>query len=168
MASGVALIPAAIGTIITGAVAIRDFYVYMTSEKVGDDDITIPAVISDDDTEDIGNRRIALGTDSDLHNFAYNPKINAIPYNDKDRPWADASSTWTQIMMELIVFGNDPNTSFHFNLTTSSGRLDDPINMQVHKNSITIKEFNFVRKLYPHKTTFYIKSGTIYKETQPK
>lgn len=68
--------------------------------------------------------------------------------------------------MKIIAL--DPNVTFHFKLSTPRGRVDVPVNLKVNANKYTTMEFNLVRTLFPHKTTFYLKSGSEYKPTIPK
>ena len=62
------------------------------------------------------------------------------------------------------MIGLLPNSTFHFNLSTRKGRLDDPTNLKVHANKITTMEFETVKSLFPNKTYYYEKSGSYYKQ----
>ncbi|OUJ69392.1 hypothetical protein BXP70_26510 [Hymenobacter crusticola] len=121
-----------------------------------------PVTIADMTTNDNQEYKIALGVDDDLANFSM--KMNFIPYMNN---WAEASESREAIKKKIIAIGMLKNTSFHFNLHTNKGRFDDLININSNKNATTRMEYFLVRDYFPHKTTFYRKSGTIYKKEIP-
>ncbi|GGG60520.1 SpvB/TcaC N-terminal domain-containing protein [Hymenobacter glacieicola] len=107
--------------------------------------------------------RIALGVTEQLKYFS--EKVQAIPYT---AGWSNTSDPWEVIQSNIIALGMQPNVTFHFNLSLpGGGRIDDPRSLQA-SNKITVKEFLLVSSLFPNKTTFWIRSGSIYKPTQPK
>ncbi len=103
--------------------------------------------------------RIALGVDGLLADFS--SQVGAIPYYGG---WANASDEKAAIIASIIALGQKPGTTFHFNLSALNGsKVNDPLNLKIFDNSYTTAEFKTVISLFPEKTYFYIKSGTIYK-----
>ena len=106
--------------------------------------------------------RIALGVDEYLNDFAF--KVNALPYS-KWGAFIPSETTPEAYRAAVIALGMQENTTFHFNLSTPRGRLDTPANLQAYRGSITTTEYQTVRSLFNNKTTYYVRSGSIYKPT---
>ncbi len=88
-----------------------------------------------------------------------------MPYN---AGWANASDDANTVLVKIITIAiTNPNATFHFNLTAENGRVDDPINQKVYAGKHTTLEFQTLMRLFPQRTTFYVKSGSVYKKTVP-
>jgi len=63
----------------------------------------------------------------------------------------------------------NPSLSFHFNLSNINGRIDNPVNLAANAGKVTTVEFVTIMSspYLKAKTTFYVRSGTIYKPTTP-
>ncbi|MGD1843499.1 MAG: hypothetical protein ACFB0B_21800, partial [Thermonemataceae bacterium] len=123
-------------------------------------DVAVPKT----DTKTPKEYRVALGVEEYLQDFS--KKVGAISY--KVGGFLNLVETRESLTAKIIALGNQPNVTFHFNLSTPSGPVTDPVNMQVHPDSYTLIEYQIVSKLFPHKTTFYTKSGSIYKPINKK
>ena len=118
--------------------------------------------------------KIALGVqdDNELFNFAYSPKVQALPYTEWGQlgihlPDQSAAS----FQAALMKLGNMPNVEFHFNLSVPGrGLVNDPVNLKSNASKVTTAEFLIIKTFFNHpdKTTFYYKSGTIYKPYNKK
>ena len=96
--------------------------------------------------------RIALGVDEYLDEFAID--VNAIPYSK----WAKGIPTTPEAYRAALIFiAMIPNTSFHFNLATLRGRVDNPTNLLLNKKSFTTIEYQTTQGMFPHKTKTYFK-----------
>lgn len=72
------------------------------------------------------------------------------------------------IIATIVTLSQNPETTFHFNLTALNGKINDPVNMSVYRDKITTAEYLTVMRLFKNKATFYIKSGSIYKPVTVK
>lgn len=110
--------------------------------------------------------RIALGTNQDLNDFA--EKVGALPYKDwgSFQPQSTTGSAYAQSIVAMAEAF--PNLTFHFNLTDAKtgNRIDQTY--EKFPTAITSTEFKVIFMLYKERTTFYIKSGSIYKPIQIK
>ena len=73
------------------------------------------------------------------------------------------STTAAAYRSAIIAIGLRPDTHFHFNLSTPKGLLTTPTNLSSYAGSITTAEYAVIMAMFQYKTTFYIKSGSIYK-----
>ena len=92
-------------------------------------------------------------------------KVGAAPYKEWGAfqppvPTPEAFSS-AIIMMGLA----NPNLTFHFNLTDglTGNRIDKTANDSNFAHKVTTAEFNTVVSFFSNRTTFYVKSGSIYK-----
>ena len=108
--------------------------------------------------EDDSPIRIALGVDAFLNDFS--AKVMALPLKAGYIEQFDEKET---IIASIMALGQKPNVTFHFNLSTLNGKVNDPFNLSHHSDKVTTAEFLTVMSLFKDKTTFYVKSGTIYK-----
>jgi len=122
-------------------------------------DIVIPA-----EPEPLVERRIALGVHHQLYDFG--TKVSALPYNLDG--WANVFDSKETVITKLLAVGLLPNVTFHFNLSSDNGRIDSPVNQSVFGNKITLAELKIITTFFMYKTTFYIKSGSIYKPIKIK
>jgi hypothetical protein len=116
--------------------------------------------------------RIALGVEHDLINFSIQTRSMSYKgYGDSaGNGWGDfAAKRVTQgaYMAAIIAMAEaHPDLTFHFNLSLrNGGRIEK--NMARFKGAITTAEFMVVTLRYMDRTTFYKRSGSIYKPTQP-
>lgn len=103
---------------------------------------------------------IALSVSEYLKEFA--SFTGSVPYYN----WGGVmpiETTAAAYSAAIIALGRLPNVHFNFNLSTPTGLVNDPINLSTRSNAITTAEFLTVFTLFREKTTFWIKSGTIYK-----
>lgn len=107
---------------------------------------------------------IALGIDHFLIDFAI--QTGSVPYSAWGAYMPDATTS-TAYRDAIIAMGMMPNTHFHFNLSSPNGRIDSPMNLSINSGSVTTMEFKTIMTLFQNKTTFYEKSGSIYKKTIP-
>jgi len=63
----------------------------------------------------------------------------------------------------VALANSNPNLTFHFNLTTANGGRIDRTFMN-HPNAITTTEYKILSTVYRNRTTFYTKSGNVYKK----
>ncbi len=114
-------------------------------------------------------RRLALGVDEYLEQFAAAPNVQALPYKEwgADQPSQTTADAYSNAIRRL---GMMPNVTFHFLLSTPRGRLDTPLNLRTFAQRITTVEFRTIMSspLLRSKTTFYEKNGSNYNTTQPK
>ena len=125
--------------------------------------IALAFTMEGDRPRDESQIRIALGIDPFLDDFSL--QVSALPMKAGFISQADQKEA---IIASIIALGQKPETTFHFNLTAVNGKINDPINMKVFQNKITTAEFLTVMSLFRDKTTFYVKSGTIYKPVSIK
>jgi hypothetical protein len=102
--------------------------------------------------------RIALGVDAFLNDFS--AKVMAVPLKAGYIEQFEGKDT---IIPTIIALGQKPNVTFHFNLSTLNGKVNDPANLLRYSDKVTTSEFITVLSLFKEKTTFYVKSGSIYK-----
>jgi RHS repeat-associated protein len=120
--------------------------------------VSLALIMEGDRPRDDSDIRIALGIDTFLNDFS--SKVMAVPLKAGYIEQFDEKET---IIASIIALGQKPNVTFHFNLSTLNGKVNDPLNLAQHANKVTTAEFLTVMSLFKDKTTFYIKSGTIYK-----
>lgn len=104
--------------------------------------------------------RIALGVRPYLPDFA--AQVHALPFN----AWGGYmpnTTTPEAYRAAIMALGANPNVTFHFNLSTPNGRVDSGANLYINQYSVTTMEFQTIMTFFRYKTTFYIKSGSIYK-----
>jgi RHS repeat-associated protein len=107
--------------------------------------------------------RIALSVNEHLGSFSM--QTMSLPYWD----WGYQPSEQTALAYgtAITLLGTLPNVEFHFNLTDKrEGRIDSPVNLSSRANSITTTEYTTIMSnpMLRAKTTFYIKSGSIFKK----
>ncbi|NVK66841.1 MAG: hypothetical protein HWE22_19770 [Flavobacteriales bacterium] len=175
-----------IGGIIIGGALLYD---YVNSEEIDDftftyspsvpDDIAPPLTIPDTDVDTrpapesglryafgvSDNVTLRTGRVNSLAHFAASEV--AIPYWD----WGiEVESTAAAYSAAIKVLAADPSATFHFNLSLPNGqRLDDPVNLAANAGQVTTMEYLTIISdpTIRARTTFYERSGTVYKKTTP-
>ena len=105
--------------------------------------------------------RIALGTHYHLADFAI--KVNALPYGEWGKYMPTQVTQGAYAAAIIALANSDPNLTFHFNLTLENGGRIDKTFMD-YPNKITTTEFKILSTAYKSRTTFYTRSGSIYKK----
>jgi RHS repeat-associated protein len=123
--------------------------------------------------------RIALGDLTDLGNFAkqtraqpywewgaLNPQSGAFGYGSPNQ-----AVNRLAYKLAIEAWAQNPNVTFHFNLSTkggSGGRVDH--NFWQKQSTVLSLEFEtlYFNTALRERTTFYRKSGTIWKKTEPE
>lgn len=145
-----------------GVAIIGGTIVYLSSDDKNDNNIE-ETTTTVEDVDNDSSIRIALGTDQDLNDFS--AKVGALPYHRWDNYMPNLTNNYAYVMSLIKLAETFPNLTFHFNLTDggTGNRIDETY--QNYPNKITSHEFKVVSTLYKHRTTFYVKSGSIYKPT---
>ncbi|MEM9888681.1 MAG: RHS repeat-associated core domain-containing protein [Bacteroidota bacterium] len=150
-----------------GLAVVGGTIIYLSGTDDGDTSTPIASLddVSDETDSPI---RIALGTDQDLNDFAL--KVGALPYANWGSYMPENTDGGAYALSLIQMAQAFPNLTFHFNLTDAKtgNRIDKTYQSPLYSNKITSHEFKIVSTLYPDRTTFYIKSGSIYKPIQLK
>jgi hypothetical protein len=143
----------------TSIVAVGVIYYHSTYDDAPSHPISIPI-------DEVGKDyplRIALGLKHDLANFAI--QTNSLPFGKWGSylpEYSDGPSYAAAIFGLSQAF---PSATFHFNLTTKKGgRLDS--NLSINPNAVTTHEFIMTSTVLRNRTTYYKKSGSIYKQVK--
>lgn len=108
---------------------------------------------------------LRTGKTNSLRHFS--SKTNSLPYWNWGFNVAQSATAYSQA---IKVLAENPKATFHFNLSLPDGqRLDDPINLMIRRSSVTTAEYNTIISDpdLRSRTTFYVRSGTSYKKTEP-